>query len=316
MIDLQPGAIGRLLVTFRAAREGQLCQDVTVTADGGVTATARNCLTASAGAADQAPATLPPSTAASPSAAGAGLTVHVSGPQRQQIGDVASFKIEVTNATSQNLDDVQIVNHFDASLQPKQATEEYAWLPGNDIGWKNVSLPAGQTIKRQIDFVCLRQTPRACNRVTVTATGTEQATDQTCLEVAAAAGAAAPGVQQPPTINVAVADTADPIKIQGETTYQILVSNAGAQSAFDVVVTATYGDELKLAGMSAPVDGGVLANSVRFAPIRELRAGESPLSFELRFTGVRAGTARFQVDVSSRGLAAPATAEQSTEILP
>ena len=56
-------------------------------------------------------------------------------------------------------------------------------------------------------------------------------------------------------------------------------------------------------------------SEVRFPPIRELRSGENPLSFELRFKGLATGTARVHVEVTSRGQAKPITAEQTTEVL-
>ena len=251
-----------------------MCQDITVTADGGVTATARNCLTAAEFPTEQPAGPLPGGASPSqqPDVGAVPLSVRISGPGRQRVGEVARFKIEIANNTNQAIGDIQISNHFDASLQPKQATESYTWLPGNDLGWKGVSLAAGKTASRQIEFICSRQTQRACNRVTVSAAGIEPTSDTACLEVLALdVPAARPGGQQGGSISVTVADTADPIRINGETTYQILVSNTGTESAFDVTVTATFGDQLKLAGMSAPVEGGVLANSVRFAPIRELR---------------------------------------------
>jgi hypothetical protein len=54
---------------------------------------------------------------------------------------------------------------------------------------------------------------------------------------------------------------------------------------------------------------------VRFPALRELRAKETQ-TFELRFKGARAGTGKVHVEVTSRGQAAPLTADQTTEVLP
>ncbi len=100
-----------------------------------------------------------------------------------------------------------------------------------------------------------------------------------------------------------------------DTTYQILVTNAGAQSQFDVAVTASFSGELRFDGLTSDLHGAVLPNAVRFDPRRELRPGET-LSFELRMKGVQAGTGRFHVDVTATGQPRSVTADQTSEILP
>jgi hypothetical protein len=59
----------------------------------------------------------------------------------------------------------------------------------------------------------------------------------------------------------------------------------------------------------------ILPGEVRFPPVREFRAGENPLSYELNFKGLAAGTGRIHVEVTSRGQAAPVVANETTEVL-
>ena len=323
LVDLPPGATGRLIVNFQVMQAGEVCQDVTVTADGGITATTQNCLTAVEPPTQQPaqeppagqPAPTEPPAAATPLPTGpAQLTVNMTGPDRQQVGGTARFKIQITNTSDKPVTNLEIADHFETSLQPTQATEGYTWLEGSTLGWKVASLEPGKTIVYDIEFRCLRPTPKACNRVTVKADGIDSTAGEECLEITPEPGAAAPA--EPAKLNVTVADTADPIKVGGDVTYQILLSNEGAQSAFDVAVDVSYGEELRLEGMNGPVNGSVLAGEVRFEPIRELRAGENALSYELQFKGAKAGTARVRVNTTSRGATKPITAEQTTLVLP
>ncbi len=328
LVDLPPGGTGRLGVTFQVVEAGQLCQDIVVTADGGMRTTARHCLTAvEAPATAEAPAATPPPAGDQPPASDAKVSIKQTVPPRQRIGDMVRFRVDVTNNTDAPLANVEIGDNFETSLEPRQATEGSTWLKGDVLGWKIPSLEPGKSLHREIEFKCLRETPRACNRVTVAADGIDPVADEACLEivgqnaavppVASSAGAAgvAAGAAAPDPLSVTVADTADPIKVDGETTYQIVLTNESQQSLFDVAVTATFSEEVKLSGLSGPVHGAVLPSTVRFDPIREVRAGESPLSFELRVKALRPGTARMRVDVMSRGQAKPVSAEQSTEIL-
>jgi uncharacterized repeat protein (TIGR01451 family) len=240
------------------------------------------------------------------------------GPARQVVGETALFVIELTNNGPTAVTDLQVADNFETSLEPSRATGGYEWLPGNALGWKIESLAAGQTVRYEIELRCLRPTPRACNRVTVTAQGAEPLADEACLEIAAEAAPAAPGEPAEATpaadISVSLAETADPIRVEGQTTYQVVLANDSEQSAFDVVVSVKFSNQLTLDGINGPVQGSVSAGTVRFAPVRELRPGEKP-SFELRFKGARAGTARVRVEVASQGQTQPATAEQTTEVL-
>ena len=249
------------------------------------------------------------------------MTVRETGPARQHVGETALFSIEVTNRGDQPVENVVIADNFETTLEPGRATEGNQWLEGNALGWKIGTLEPGQSVKREIELKCLQQTPRACNRVTVTATGIEPIADEACLEIVgeqAPAGAAGPaaGTQQP--IKVSVAETVDPLRVGGKTTYQILLENKDPQSYFDVVVSAKLSDELRLDSISSPVgtQGSVLPGSVKFVPVREFRAGEATLSFELHVSGLRPGAARVTVEVTSKGQTRPVTAEQTTQVLP
>jgi uncharacterized repeat protein (TIGR01451 family) len=243
----------------------------------------------------------------------------MTGPNRKQAGEQAVFAIEVTNTGTGPAEDVVIADNFETSLEPSAATEGNEWLEGNALGWRIGTLAAGQTVRRSIQLKCLQVTPRACNRVTVTAREMEPLAEEACLEIVAAAAAPAvePSPQQVP-VSVTVAETTDPVRVGGTTTYQILVENKGTQSAYDVVISAKLSPELKLETIAGPVgtDGQVQANSVKFVPVRELRAGEAPLNFELHVTGAKAGPGAVDVEVTTRGGGAqPATATQQTQVV-
>ena len=329
--DLPPGTTTRLAVTLRITEPGELCQEIVVRGNGGVEASKRTCITATA--ASEPPSTEPessggiqPPSGTQPNPAqqpdtephtgrSVKLSVQINGQSRRALGETVRFTIDVTNPGPESIEEIVIANHFETSLQPEQATEGSSWI-ASALGWKIDSLAVGKTIRREIVFKSLREAPQACNRVTVTGRGIDAVTEEACAEIvgeqsetpgAEPAGQAAP-------ISVSVAETADPVKVGGETTYQVLVENKSEQSQFDMALSATFGDELKLEGLSSPVEGRVRPTGVQFPALRELRAGETA-TFEFRMKAVRAATARFKVDVTSRGQKS-VSAEQTTEILP
>jgi hypothetical protein len=332
LTDLEPKGTTRLAVNFRVTKAGELCQDVTVTAMGINPVSTRSCVTASESTLPpqaEPQATTPPNEptqpqptqpqppAAAPTLAAPQLTVSKSGPERRQVGETALFVIEVTNNTDRTFENVEIADNHEISLEPVRATGGSEWLQGNALGWKIAALEPGRTVRREIELKCLRETPRACNRVTVTAKDMEAVADDACLEIVgdAAAPPAAETPQGAPQISVSAVETADPIRVNGQTSYQIILTNKGDGSAYDVGVDVTFDESLQLLQHGGPVRGATTAGAVRFPPIRELRAGETQ-TFDLRFKGLQAGTARVVVEVKSRGLQSPIRAEQSTEVLP
>jgi hypothetical protein len=114
---------------------------------------------------------------------------------------------------------------------------------------------------------------------------------------------------------VSVVETADPIRINGQTSYQIIVTNGGDASAYDVAVSVTFDEGLQLLQHGGPVIGSATQSGVRYPALRELRAGETQ-TFDLRFKGIAAGSARVQAEITARGQSQPIRAEQTTEVLP
>lgn len=327
MVDLQPGSVDRMNVTFHVLQAGQLCQQIEVNGDGGVRATARKCVNASeAPAAPPANEPQPQSAPPSATATGPQLVVGIDRAGPRRVGDTVLFTIDVTNGSDRPLENVAISNNFESSLKPAQATDGHEWFGGSVLGWRLGTLDAGAKVQRQVAFKCLHESPRACNRVTVTATGMDTLGDEKCVTIVGQgpavvppatppAGAGVPATPSASPLEISVADTTDPLKVGNDTTYQILVTNKTSQSLFDVTVTASYSAALRFEGLTSDLHGSILANGVRFDPRRELRAGES-LSFELRMKGMHPGTAQFHAEVTSRGQAKPVAADQSTEILP
>jgi hypothetical protein len=119
----------------------------------------------------------------------------------------------------------------------------------------------------------------------------------------------------PPRISVSTVETADPIRTGGQTSYQVILSNQGDNPARDVAVKITFDENLQLLQHGGPVRGSAGRGVVTYPAIRELRVGETQ-TFDLRFKGVAAGTARVQVEVTATDLASPLRDEQTTEVLP
>ena len=167
LVDLPPGTTGKVLLTLRVAAAGEACQEISVSAAGGVTATTRYCLTAveaptsqpaeEPSAAATPPASVPPAGLSTPRPTGSSpLAVAIDGPPKAMAGGTAKFTIQVANDSPDTLEDIEITDGFETVLQPAQATEGYAWKGGNALVWKIPSLESGRSARRDIEFKCLR----------------------------------------------------------------------------------------------------------------------------------------------------------------
>ncbi len=323
----------RITVTFHVAQAGQLCQEVTVTADGNLRGEGRTCITAAdrAGlavppAAGPTPAAPPsnPTPAVPPAAAapqtiprtpgGSRLTVHMTGPDHRKLGESAQFVSTVTNVGDAPLNNVLVSDVAETSLEVTGAEVGFE-IRGGALTWTVPTLEPGQSKSFRVDCRCVKESTRACNRVNVTADGGTTGGDEACVEITAPAAAAAATPATASKMSIAVADQADPIRAGGETTYQIVLSNNGAGRAKQVALSVTVSPEMTITEVhTSPVRGTMFPRSVKFTPIAEIRPGES-ITFELRVRGDRAGTGRLHAEVTSDQDRSPIVADETTQIL-
>ena len=337
--DIPPRQSRQLAVTFQVVQSGQACQDVTITAEGGLRGEAHTCLTVPD---RQAPAVMPPATPpASPPAnppanepadeppatqpappaapQGVGkLSVQVGGPDSRKLDELAPFTITVTNTGNAPLTNLVVANNFETSLEADSATPTPQWR-GGALVWTLDSLAPGATKTWTLQCRCVKEAAKACNRVTVTADGGVQEGDEACLQISAnpttPAAPPAASTPAPGNLTVSIAEQTDPIRVDGETIYQIVVTNAGSVPLQQVVASVRISQELQLDKIVAsPVAGTSFPRQVRFKPISEIRAGET-ITFELQIRALTAGTGTVEVEVAAPGLAQAVTANASTQIV-
>ena len=100
-----------------------------------------------------------------------------------------------------------------------------------------------------------------------------------CVQILPAAAAAA----RQPSLRLQIKPLTNPVRLGGEATFRITVTNTGTNSERQVRVAITKPDSLTYLGSISPVretnnDGP----NIQFEPIKELRPGE-PITLDLRF---------------------------------
>jgi uncharacterized repeat protein (TIGR01451 family) len=172
--DLPPGESTTTPLTFQVVAGGTHCHEVTVSAEGVEPISERACVTAREAA----------------------LEVSVTAPRSRVVGETAQFNVVVKNVGEVAATNVEIVNRYDAALEPSQAPPGHERLPNGDILLRIDRLEAGERRTFSTTAACRTQSNRACNRVEVRTEGAIVAAAEGCVEILpalpAGAGAAPP----------------------------------------------------------------------------------------------------------------------------
>jgi uncharacterized repeat protein (TIGR01451 family) len=340
--DIATGQTANFAITLRVVQPGQWCNTVEVVNASGALGGARACLTATPLAPGQpAPPAAPPSPSqpptgqptAPPAAGQAAITVEKTGPTTpQNVGDVADFKIHVTNTGPIALNGVRVADHYDVALDPVQATAGYTFV-GDDMVWQIDSLPPGKRVLLEIRCRCQQPTERACNRVTVVTREGARADGEACVAIRGAAGSQPPGqapagqAPQPPAapggapeaagnLSVTIADRTDPVQAGREVDYEVRVTNRGATPDRQVAVSLSASPEVTpiAAGTVGPSGMPTISGQqVQFRPMPQLAPGET-LVYQVRMRAARPGTAQVSVQVSSQGAGVGPSAQETTTV--
>lgn len=299
--DLPPGASSNIGVTLRVLQPGEWCNEIIITGEGGLRATARACVQAEAAPGAPPPTDVPPADVPPRQAR---IAVQKTGPDLQAVGRVAEFTITITNTGPVRVTDLQVVDTYDEALNPILATDGYVFV-GDDIVWRIDELPPGRSATLQIHCRCTVPAERSCNAVTVTTAEGARADDEACLEIRPAQGG----------LSMSVSDVRDPVSVGGETTYEIQVrNNAGVvdrQVTLDVVLPS---EVMPIAaGTTGPTQHTIEGRTVRFRPVAEIRPGET-LRYSVQVRTERPGQVRITATLNSEGRTQALSVDETTMI--
>jgi uncharacterized repeat protein (TIGR01451 family) len=281
--DIAAGQSRAFDVTFRVTQAGQLCNNVTVTGQGGLSASARACVLGLANPTVSLRVTNRPASVAA--------------------GQKVLFNIEVQNTGEGDLTDLVVACRTDPPLRPTQATQfgdQPAKVTKTDAGyelspWRFLRLPPGRSISLEVE--CQGELPAAsaCARVSVTSREGAREEKTACLAVAAAAN----------PLLLTLGSSADPVKTGEEVGYVLSVTNNGKAPLTNLAVQFTLSSHLSppRAPEKNPTPSRVEGRTLSFDPLPQLRPGETQ-TYRIRAQAQRTGAATVDVAVQADGIAA------------
>lgn len=110
-----------------------------------------------------------------------------------------------------------------------------------------------------------------------------------------------------------VVDADDPVEVNNETFYEILVTNQGTDFARNVTITAEAPEGMKIVGSKGPSRGQINGQTIRFAPLPKL----APLAdaiYRVKIRSSKPGDLRIKVRANAETLDSPVTELESTKV--
>jgi uncharacterized repeat protein (TIGR01451 family) len=108
-------------------------------------------------------------------------------------------------------------------------------------------------------------------------------------------------------------DTEDPIEVNGDTAYEIRVTNTGSKTETDIKIIATVPDKMQFKSAQGPVHYREEGKTIVFEPIEKL-APRADAIFRINVKALEPGTVRFKIQLTSTNLVEPVVKMEATRI--
>lgn len=229
------------------------------------------------------------------------IDVALTGPSRRFLERQATYMVNIANHGSAPATNVEIIARLDRGLTFVSTENDGHYDPNmHAVRWSIVDLPPDQEAAVPVTLLPVEVGEQV---IRLQASADLNARSETENTVA---------VESQAELNFSIADTADPIELGSETTYEIKVQNSGSRNDTNVQVQMLLppGLEMLESDSDAGTDG---RGGVLFAPTKNLPAG-GELTYRVRVRGVQPETHVIQATVTSDQSRVPVTKEESTMV--
>ncbi len=114
-------------------------------------------------------------------------------------------------------------------------------------------------------------------------------------------------------IMVEMVDTEDPVEVNGDTAYEVRITNTGSKAETDIKLTAVVPDKEEFKDAQGPAKYHAEGKTIVFDPIEQL-APHADALFRINVKAKEQGVVYFKIDVSSTNLVQPVEKTESTRI--
>jgi uncharacterized repeat protein (TIGR01451 family) len=230
------------------------------------------------------------------------LDLAMAGPTRRYLERQATYAVSIANPGTATAQDVKIVGRLPKGMKFVAANNEGQYDPKTHaVVWALAELPPGQRGEVQLTTLPVETGEQ---KIVVEGKGD--------LDVAAQAEQAVT-VEALAELAFEIADKADPIEVDGETLYEVKVTNKGSKTATNIRLTAIFPSDMKPTAGDGPARADVADRQVVFEPLARLNPREQAV-FRIQAQGLKPGDQRIQVQIVSDDSPTPVTKEESTRV--
>jgi len=230
------------------------------------------------------------------------LQVSLRGPAIRYLDRQTTYSVEVLNPGTASARNVELVAYLPKGLK-FVSTDHHGEYDDSEhaVYWKLEELP-----------------PQIGDSVKLMAIAIEPGEQKVRLEGTADLGVRARfehvvRVESVPELEFSVKDTADPIELGSDTTYEIKVVNRGTRTATGVQIAASFPQALKPIQGGGPSDVRIEGQIVLFSPLQRLAPGAEAV-FRVKAKAIAQGDNVIRVQISSDDKTTPVTKEESTRV--
>lgn len=278
--DIRPGETRLLELTLKADKPGQINNTITAHADSNI-AVVDAC----------------PIEVVAPM-----LQIGIDGPGRRYLDRKASFELRVENPGTAAAKNLEMVAQLPRGLKFVSTNNAGHYdTQRHRVVWSLAELPAGQM--GTVELITL-PTDLGDQRIRIESNADMGLTD-TAEHNLQVEGLAA--------ILFTVTDKADPIEVNGQTTYEIRIVNQGSKVGSNLRVAALIPDGMVPINGEGPSRASISGQQVHFDALPRL-APQADTLYKIHVKGTTPGDKRIQVQLVSDDVDHPVTKEESTRV--
>jgi uncharacterized repeat protein (TIGR01451 family) len=277
---IEPGQTRHLELTLQAAKAGQVLNKIVATAEANLIAEHTVELEVIAPQ----------------------LQVSIEGPKRRYLERQATFTVAVANPGTAPARNVELIAKLPQGLQFVSTNNSgYYDQSRHAVVWSLEQLPAGEMGRAQFTAM-----PVEIGTYAVKAEGRAEtelfAEQEHPLSIEGIAA-----------LLYVLADKIDPLEVNGQTTYEIKVTNQGSKDATNIRFAALVPDGMRPVSATGPTAERIDGQQVEFAALERL-APKQEATFQVTAEGITPGDHRFRVQMISDEISTPVIKEESTRV--
>ena len=230
------------------------------------------------------------------------VQVGLRGPRIRYLDREATYAVDVANPGTASARNISLVAFLSKGLK-FVSTDHFGEYDAREhaVYWKLEELP-----------------PNIRDSVKLTAVAVEPGEQKIVLEGSADLGVKDSfdhivRVESVPELEFSVKDTADPIEVGSDTTYEIKVVNRGTRTATGVQIYAAFPESLRAVQGGGPSDLRIEGQNALFAPLDRLPPNQEAV-FRVKAKALGSGDNVIKVQMISDDVNIPVTKEESTRI--